>query len=235
MTNSTVKKASQKGAQFSTQAYLRLAEIHDNTLVLKNGGLRAVLEVASVNMNLKSEEEQNALISGYQSFLNSLEFPVQIVVRSKKLDINQYLENMAANGARQQHPLVKQMTGEYIEYVRRLVEFADIMEKHFYIVVPFDPYRAKSGNMFEKFWGYLHLTDSKAEYLHRQREFAEKSKDLNQRVDTVTIGLENCGLPARRLSTNEIIKIFYESYNPGTSRNQSLPDLSQLDLEGATN
>jgi hypothetical protein len=85
-------KAGNKAKRQSTQIHLKIAEIHDDTAVLKNGGLRAVLKTSSVNLNLKSEEEQNAVIYSYQSFLNSLEFPLQIVVRSKKLDLDSYIE-----------------------------------------------------------------------------------------------------------------------------------------------
>src|SRR3989338_9362644 len=138
-------------AASSTQLYLNIAEIKDNVVVLKNGGLRAVLQTSSVNFNLKSEDEQNAIIYSYQSFLNSLEFPVQISIRSRKLDIDKYLETVRAIGEKHQNPLLQEQTREYCEYVKKLIEYADIMEKNFYVVVPYDPYRAQNLNVFSKF------------------------------------------------------------------------------------
>src|SRR3989338_531632 len=151
------KKGSSAG---STQLYLPIAEIKDGIVVLKNGGLRAILQTSSVNFNLKSEEEQNAIIYSYQSFLNSLEFPVQIVVRSRKLDIDKYLENMRGIGEKNENPLLREQTREYCEYIHKLIEYADIMEKSFYVTVPFDPYRTTDLNLFSKFLQRISVSES---------------------------------------------------------------------------
>ena len=111
-TKDSVKARAAKQKSSATQRFLPIAEIHDNTVILKNGGLRSVLLTTSVNFNLKSEEEQNSLIYGYQSFLNSLEFPVQILVRSKKLDIDDYVANLGELKEKQENPLLKQQTAE---------------------------------------------------------------------------------------------------------------------------
>src|SRR3989338_9424967 len=118
----------------STQTHLRIAEIRDNVLILKNGGMRAVLRSSSINFNLKSEEEQNAIIYSYQGFLNSLEFPIQILVRSKKLDIDDYIEQVKKLGDKQENKLLQEQTYEYAQYIKRLVEYAEIMEKEFYVI-----------------------------------------------------------------------------------------------------
>lgn len=228
--NTTVKQKPNKNPAFSTQLYLRIAEIHDDTLVLKNGGLRAILEVGSVNMNLKSEQEQNALVAGYQGFLNALEFPVQLVARSKKLDISDYLASVQEQGKKQKNGLLKRITAEYMEYVRRLVEFADIMEKHFYIVVPQDPLRAQPTTPAHKFWGFIRPADTKPAFLQRRKEFGDQVRKLNSRVDSVMNGITNIGLPARRLATPELIRLFYDIYNPHTARNQKVGNMHQLNL-----
>ena len=145
-------KQSKKTAAAGTQTFLKIAEIRDNTVVLKNGGVRGILKVSSINFNLKSEDEQNAIIYSYQGFLNTLEFPIQIVVRSKKLDIDDYLDTLRVKGDEQANPLLQQQTFEYIEYISKLVEYADIMEKEFYVIVPYDPFRAQKLNMFQKFF-----------------------------------------------------------------------------------
>ncbi|MFH1375046.1 MAG: hypothetical protein ABIH35_00030 [Patescibacteria group bacterium] len=229
----TIHQSSHKNAQQSTQLYLRIAEIHDNTVVLKNGGIRAVLEVDSVNVNLKSEEEQNALVASYQNFLNSLEFPIQIVVRSKKLDISNYLDKLKEAGKKQRNDLLKGQIAEYSEYVRRLVEFTDIMEKSFYVVIPFDPSRSGTLNIFQNFWNYIHPADSEGSFRQRKKEFGDIAKKLNQRVDVVTGGLENCGLSVRRLETPGLIRLFYGIYNPLTARNEKAEHIEDLDLTDA--
>jgi len=229
----SVKATAQKDPAASTQMYMRIAEIHSDTVVLKNGGIRAVLEVGSINVNLKSEEEQIALARGYQNFLNSLEFPIQIVVRSKKLDISGYLDKLKEVGRKQTNELLKNQVVEYGEYVRRLVEFADIMDKQFYIVIPYDTYRAANPNLFQSFWNYIHPGDSISAFEKRQREFNEVSKKLTERIDAVVGGLENCGLQTRKLKTPELIKLYYNIYNPLTARNEKVNDIEKFDLMDA--
>jgi len=226
----SVKQNHKKDPQSSTQHYLRIGEIHDDTVVLKNGGIRAVLEVESVNVSLKSEEEQNSMAVGYQGFLNSLEFPVQIVTRSKKLDISGYLEKIAARQKTQQNELLKNQLVEYEEYIRRLVEYADIMEKKFFVVVPHDPYRAKTKGMWEQFWAWIHPGDNGSAAAQRKREFENLIKPLGQKVEAVQAGLENCGLKVKRLKTEELISLYYDIYNPLTARSEKVTDLAGEDL-----
>ena len=119
--------------QQSTQLYLNIAEIRDNVFVLKNGWMRSILQVSSINFNLKSEQEQNAIIYAYQGFLNTIDFPIQILVRSRKLDIDAYLDSLNEKREKQTNMLLQRQTFEYIEYIKKLVEYADIMEKNFYV------------------------------------------------------------------------------------------------------
>jgi len=142
-------KNKKSSPQISTQMYMRIAEIHDDVVVLKNGGIRAILKATSINFNLKSEQEQNALIAGYQAFLNTLDFPVQIVIRSKKMDIDLYIEKLRKLAETQTNPLLKQQTFEYADFIQKLVEYADIMSKEFYVVVPYNPFRAEKMNFIE--------------------------------------------------------------------------------------
>ncbi len=228
--NSDSVKQARKNAQSSTQLHLKIAEVRDNTLVLKNGGLRAVLEVSSINFNLKSEQEQNAIIYSYQHFLNTLEHPIQIVIRSKKLDLDNYIERLKKLGDKHKNPLMQRQTFEYIDYIQRLIEYADIMEKKFYIVVPMDPVRAQGKNFIAQFWERMHPQDSVADIIKRHREFEELKKTLMQRVNVVTVGLENCGLKVYPLMTEQLIELFYQVYNPITARNQKITDTSRIQL-----
>lgn len=224
-------RQSKKISGTSTQEYLPIAEIRDDTVVLKNGGLRSVIETSSLNFNLKSEDEQDAISFSYQSFLNSLEFPIQIVVHSRKLEIDSYITKLKGMAETQTNPLLQSQTYEYTEYISRLVEYADIMEKKFYVIVPYNPYRAEKLNIFEKFWQNLHSKDNISEIKKRHNEFEDLKKRLNQRLNVVTSGLENCGLHLRILNTQELIELFYKIFNPITSRAQKLQNLLEQSME----
>lgn len=234
MTENTLKSTvrQRKGsAASSTQLYLPIAEVKDNVVVLKNGGLRAVLQTSSVNFNLKSEDEQNAIIYGYQSFLNSLDFPIQIVIRSRKLDIDQYLDQVKTTGEKQANPLLKQQTQQYCEYIQKLIEYADIMEKSFYVVVPYDPYRSQNLNLFSKFLQRISASDSVDSIRQRHQEFEELNKRLLERVNAVKVGLEGCNLRVAPLTTPQLIELFYQIYNPLTAAHEKWEDLSKIDVE----
>ncbi|MFA5842460.1 MAG: hypothetical protein WC882_02165 [Candidatus Gracilibacteria bacterium] len=225
----TVKNAP-KNANHSTQLYMRIAEIRDNVVVLKNGGIRAVLKTSSVNIHLKSEEEQNAVIYSYQNFLNTIEFPIQIVVRSKKLDLDNYLDQLNDIAVKQQNPLLKNQTTDYIDYIKRLIEYADIMQKEFYVIIPYDPPRAKKITIFQKFAEFVSPRDNVAQLRIRHREFESLRKGLMQRVNIATSGLQNCGLKVDQLTTPELVTLFYECYNPRTSRIQKFDKSDELDV-----
>lgn len=227
---STVRQKKGNSAS-GTQMHLDIAEIKDNTVILKNGGVRAVLQTSSINFNLKSEEEQNAIIYSYQSFLNSLEFPVQIVVQSRKLDIDKYIENVREIGEQHQNSLLKQQTAEYCDYIQKLIEYADIMEKKFYVVVPYDPYRIQGQNVFSKFISSISPSDTVDNIKRRHREFEDMKKNLTERVGLVKAGLEGCSLRVAELNTPQLIELFYQIYNPLTARNEKLNNLSALDVK----
>jgi hypothetical protein len=215
----------------STQVYLRFGEIRDNTLVLKNGGVRAILKTTSINFNLKSEQEQEAIIHGYQGFLNSLEFPIQIVIKSKKLDIDNYIEQVQSLGEKQENKLLQEQTYEYAQYIKRLVEYADIMEKEFFVVVPHDPGRTRGTIGLQAFFQRLAPKDSYADIKKRHSEFIRLEKELNQKVNVVQSGLEACGLKVERLETQEIIEVLYNNYNPTIYRSSKLKNLKDLSIE----
>lgn len=224
-------KGKKGNAKNSTQLYLKVAEIHDDVVVLKNGGLRAVLKTSSINLNLKSEDEQNAVIYSYQNFLNSLEFPIQIVVRSKKLELDGYIEKLKKIGVSQTNPLLQRQTFEYIEYISRLIDYADIMEKEFYVIVPQDPFAEEKKGFFKSFLDNMRPQDTVAKVKQRQKQFEELNKKLTQRVNTTIAGLESCNLRVSRLETQELIELYYETYNPQTSRNQRVKPDDELALE----
>ncbi len=226
----TSVKQQKTGTQHSSQLYLPVAEIKDSIVVLKNGGLRSILQTSSVNFNLKSETEQNSLIYAYQGFLNTLEFPIQILVKSKKLDIDKYLETLREIAEKQQNHLLQKQTLEYHDYIKKLVEYADIMEKNFYVIVPYDPFRNQKKGIFGKFMDYITPEDSLPKIRERHREFESLKKGLLQRVNVVKVGLENCNLQVVQLNTQQLVELFYQIYNPELSRNEKLSNLDGYDL-----
>jgi type IV secretory pathway VirB4 component len=228
---STTKSIKGKKAGLApTQLFLPISEIRDSITVLKNGGLRAVLQVSSINFNLKSEDEQHALVYSYQSFLNTLDFPIQIVVRSKKLDIDYYVDSFETIAKNQEKPLLKKLTNEYVEYIKKLVEYADIMEKQFYVVIPYDPIRSRNRGMISVFLETIKPQDTASQIKQRHYEFDSLKKGLNPRLETVQTGLESCGLAVEQLNTPKLVELFYQSFNPLVSRNQKIENIEDETL-----
>lgn len=212
----------------STVKFLDIWEVKDNLVVLKNGTLRAVLLVSSVNFALKSEDEQIAVIQGYTQFLNSLDFTLQIVVQSRRLDIDNYLDRLKEQQKTQKNELLLMQTQDYIQYVSELVQLADIMSKHFYIVVPFDPGGAKGQGFFSQLKNVFSPTSVIS---LKQKKFEEYRNELQKRVDYVTDGLSSVGLNAVQLDTQGLIELYYNTYNPKVSDNQKMPEIEKLQVE----
>ncbi len=231
-TKDTVREGkNKKNPAQSTQIHMRVAEIRDNTVVLKNGGVRSILRVTPINFNLKSEQEQNALIVGYQGFLNTLEFPIQILVRSRKLDVDQYVDRMKGIAAKQTNPLLQKETFEYTDFVSRLVEYADIMEKDFLVIVPYNPPRAEQRGFFDSILSIFQGKETYSEVKHRHEEFEQLKKGLSQRTSVIQNGLENVGLKVSELQTQELIELFYGAYNPISARNQKITKLDEMAIQ----
>ncbi len=230
MKKDTVRNAKKKKL-LSTQRYLEFSSVHDDTLVLKDGGLRAILEVSSINFNLKSEDEQNAITYAYQRFLNALNFPVQILLRSRKLDIGNYIESLKDKAKMQQNELLKAQMGEYIEYISKLIEYADIMEKRFFVIVPMNPARAENKSTIRRFLEKISPDDKVLSAITRRKEFKGLKKGLDERVNVVKTGLENCGLKTQTLSTEKIIEIYYQCYNPQLARTQKINSIEDLAMD----
>jgi len=137
-TTASVKTSKKPMGDSTTQRYLPFSEIRDNLMIMKDGSSRMVLKVHAVNFNLKSQEEQDALIYAYQRFLNSLRFPIQIIVRSLKVDIEAYVNKLKNLAVKQNNTLLQEQTYRYIDFLVNLIDMAQIMKKDFYIVIPYD-------------------------------------------------------------------------------------------------
>lgn len=219
------------GAKMSTQRYLPVAEVRNNTIVLKNGGLRAVLAIEALNFNLKSETEQQGIISGYGSFVNTITFPLQIVIRSTRTNIDEYLTQVRDIGEKHENELLKNQTLSYVAFMQKLIEVADIMQKKFYVIVPID-HIERHKTIFEQFFDWIHPDDSSAKASVRSHEFSAASGRLGERVDLISSGLTNIGLHVKRLDTRGLIEMLYQTYNPKTSQIQKIPkNIEDLKLE----
>jgi len=231
MKNNDKVKGSKIPPNAATQTHLRIAEIKDDVVILKNGAVRAVLECGSLNFNLKSEHEQEAIISSYRAFLNTINFPVQIVIDSKKVDLDDYIQDLKKRAENQTNELLKNQTLEYADYISRLLDYVDIMDKKFYIVVPFETFTSKKVSIFTKFMDRIRQGQTKSDFVSRLKQFDKLSKGLEGRVETVSNSLKNCGLEIKRLNNRELIEYFYEAYNPEIARFESLKDENLENLE----
>ncbi len=218
------EKLNPKKTGQSTQQYLDVEEIRDGVMVLRDGGMRALVMVSSMNFALKSTEEQEAIIYSYQSFLNSLEFPIQIVVQSRQLDIDAYLDKLRKMESEQTSELLRIQTAEYVEYVTQLVELSHIMSKSFYIVVSYSPAEGKKESWLDKVFN-----PTKA-VVHKETDFKRYRDLLMQRVDHIATGLQGVGLRIALLETQELIELLYNTYNPATFQQETLSDVNKLDL-----
>lgn len=219
-TTESVKAGKATPASQSTQRYLPFSEIRDNLIVMKDGSSRMVVRVHPVNFNLKSEEEQDSLVIGYQRFLNSLRFPIQIVVRSLKVDIESYLYKLKNLAVKQTNPLMQEQTYQYVNFLTNLVDMAQIMRKDFFIVVPFDTDDGTSVRdnsffgVFRTFWSAISSEESVHTIRTKRRRVDELRKGNLDRVTTVRSALENVGMKASVVEKEELLKYLIAYYNP---------------------
>lgn len=212
-----------------TQRFLNVAEIKENTIVMKGGGLRALIAVSSTNFALKSEDEQNAIVDSYQNFLNSLDFPVHILIHSRILDINGYLEKLRNLAAGQTNELLRIQMNEYIQYVARLVEFASIMSKSFYVVVPYSVGGYEHRQSF--FSKILKIFNPAKEIVTGQEEFEKAKEKLEERIGHVMGALGGMGLRTVVLNTPDLIELLYQSYNLESASPLDAEAIEEIDLK----
>lgn len=196
----------------ATQEFVPIKEVRDGVAVLKDGTMRAVVLSSSLNFSLKSEDERRAIIIQFQDFLNSLDFPIQISVESRRLDIRPYIALLEDRYKEQLNDLMRIQTREYIDFIKKFTETQNIMTKNFFVVVPYDPaiinIKNSPVNFFKK-------TSSAEEAQRKETSFEENRTQLEQRVSVVEQGLSRCGIRVIRLGTEEVIELFYKIFNPG--------------------
>ncbi len=197
----------------TSQDFVPIKEIRDGVVVLKNGELRTVVMVSTINFDLKGEDEQAAIISQYQNFLNSLDFSVQIYVQSRRFDIRPYVALLEERLVAQTIELLKIQTREYIQHIKTLTETSNVMSKLFFIVIPYSPaiITGKTG----AFSSFFAKKSAKEKTRVEFEQFEEHRSQLEQRRDVVASGLAGIGIKSQQLGTEELVELFYKIFNPG--------------------
>jgi hypothetical protein len=222
------KEIQKKQTLPSTQKFLEIVEIKDNTLIMKDGSIRAVLLASSINFSLKSLEEQQAIINEYINFLNFLDFPLQIVVQSRKLNIDRYIAEVKEKEKEQTNELLRLQTAEYVQYIKELVELGEIMSKKFYLVVPYVPGDSKRENFLTKL---THALSPVAMIRLNQKTFDNYRQQLDSRIAKVVSSLSGMGVTTARLETAALIELFYNTYNLDIYNQQKLTNLGEVQVE----
>jgi len=196
----------------ATQEFVPIKEVRDGIIILKDGSLRVLLMASSINLALKSQDEQQAIIGQFQNFLNSLEFTVEFSIQSRDLDIRPYIALLQDRYAKELDELMKIQIREYMAFIKDFTERANIMTKNFFIVIPYDPALInRSGGML----GGLFPSSQKGAGALADEQFEQYRAQLEQRVSVVEQGLVRTGVRVVKLGTEEVIELFYKLFNPG--------------------
>src|SRR3989338_8642108 len=221
-------KTKKKAKGPPAQAHLPIAEIKDNTVVLKDGPLRAVLLVSSINFALKSDDEQQAIVSAYVGFLNSIDFPLQVVVQSRRLQIQPYVDMLMKREREQTNELLRIQIADYRSFIQELVEIGQIMTKRFHVVVGYNPVSNKKRSFWSRFKEILRPVSA---IRLKEEHFQERKKDLDSRVHHVMTGLESIGLSIVQLDTQSLIELYYSTYNPDIAFSEQLQSIDHVQIE----
>ena len=202
----------------ATQAFVPIKEIRSGVVVLKDNSLRAILLASSLNFALKSPDEQAAIIGQFQNMLNGLEFPVQIVIQSRDLDIRPYIALLEDRMKEQTLELIKIQTREYIDFVKGFTEAVSIMSKSFFIVVPYNTSVLESkGGVSGALGGFFKSPTTKVDKKKSLELFEEGRSQLEQRLSVVQQGLSRSSVRAVQLGTEELVEVYYKTFNPNES------------------
>ncbi len=216
----------------STQNTLQIAEIRDGIVIMNDGSFRSVVMVKSINFDLMSPDEREAVEFSYQGFLNSLYFPIQIFMRSQKVDLRPYIERLDKIRTEHDNMLLAMLMEDYIGFIGGLSQQTNIMDKKFYVVIPYFPVAditkaiTQSKNFFS---GLKGLFNNQEQRVTINEGDLNKAKDeLRNRVQAVLTGLMQCGVQGLPLDTQELIELYYDTYNPDTATRQQLKNFGDL-------
>jgi hypothetical protein len=216
----------------STQNTLQIAEVRDGIVIMNDGSFRAVVMAKSINFDLMSPQERDGVEYSYQGFLNSLYFPIQIFVQSQKVDLRPYIERLDKIRTEHDNMLLALLMEDYIGYIDAVAQQTNIMDKRFYIVIPFFPVADIQQAITQSksfFTGLVDMFSNKEQHVTINEPDLEKAKDeLRNRVQAVLGGLQQCGIQGLPLDTQELIELYYDVYNPDTATRQQLKNFGDL-------
>ena len=226
-------KDKKKNAAISTQNTLLFSEMRENMIIMSDGSFRAVVECQSINFDLMSAREREGVEFSYQNFLNSLYFPVQILIRSRRVDIGPYLDRLAEIRRNQDNMLLNVLMDDYMDFIDVLAQEANIMDKSFYVVVPYyqkgdeSVTKQQAKGLFNSFFsGKKEASVTKID----QVTYAKAKDEIKNRLDSVMSGMFQIGVKSRQLNTRELGELLYVSYNPDTSSRESLTAIDPSEL-----
>ena len=214
----------------STQSSLLISELRDGLIIMKDGSFRAVIACKSINYDLMSEPERDGIEYGYKGVLNSLEFPIQILVRSQRIDIAPYLERLADIRRNNDNMLLGVLMDDYINFIDQVSQEANIMDKSFFVIVPYfsSPELEKSSTQSQNIFNLFFATKT-SEITRIDRNTYDKAvTEINNRVQAVIGGLFNIGIHSVRLNTKELAELFYNFNNPDTAVREPFIDFNKI-------
>lgn len=205
----------------SSEQFVPVQEVRDGIVVLKDGTLCAVVLVSSINLSLKSYDEQRATLLQFQNFLNTLDFPIQIVIQSRRYDIRPYLLKLEDRLRVQTEQLLQVQTREYIQFIQSFTDSTNIMRKSFFVVIPYVPPVLNQKQGIGKVFSFFQK--KKPTEIESTSDFEEERMQLEERISVVDQGLSRLGLRLAQLGTQEVIELYYKTFNPGETTTQVEP------------
>ena len=212
----------------ATQRYLDIAEIRDDMVIMNDGTVRSVLLVSSINFALKSEDEQEAIISAYVTFLNGLDYPIQVVIQSRRMNIDAYIAALGEQQKKTENELLRTQIVDYTAFVSQLVELGHIMQKRFYVVLPYDPLTNKKRGFFQRL--SMVLSPAAAAKLN-EKQLEDRREQLARRTNMASGNLLSMGLQTARLDTQGLIELYYDAYNPDLFEAERMGGLENIRTE----
>ncbi len=214
----------------ATQSTLLISELRDNMVIMKDGSFRAVVACQSINFDLMSNAEREAIEFSYQNFLNSLTFTTQILIRSQRVDIGPYLNRLIEVRKNNDNMLLGILMDDYINFIDVLAQEANIMDKSFFIIVPYYPSADQEKMLYETRNLFASFQKTKPQTVTRidRATYDKASTEINNRIDTVISGLVQIGIRSTRLTTRGLAELFYNFNNPDTAVGEPLVDFSRL-------
>lgn len=207
----------------TTQEHLDIYEIKDNFVILKNGGVCAVLQTNAVNFDLLSEIEQDAIIAAFSMLLNSITFPMQVVLRSKKLDITKYIEKVQRVEARITDPLLKHQAESYRKFVQEVIKKNDVLDKKFYVAIPTGSgTNTQPGSGPFDWMMRLMGAHNKRVNVNVDQTLKDGRIELLPKVDHIIKEFSRLGVRAKQLTTQELVELYFDIYNPSSVHGQRI-------------